>query len=202
MMAVIESAISLPDRYILSLSKNENKFNEKNKTKQSWKIHSRKASMVLTVKAVLWLISSLLKNIWPTSVSQNRREVSKNSCSLRFSAFMREKNTYDSAAVNISVFIEQRNISFQNDISLKTMRLGVLSGEKLKNRETHGRNVSLDQLGNWRAIADLFVMFIPWQVKKLQKFINVCLKVGYSANLKHSKSTRRQLIAPWKCTKS
>ena len=26
---------------------------------------------------------------------------------------------YDSATVNISVFIEQRNISFQNDISLK-----------------------------------------------------------------------------------
>ena len=95
----------------------------------------------------------------------------------------------------------QRNISFQNDISLKTMRLGVLSGEKLKNRKTHGRIVSLDQLGSWRAIADLFVMFIPWQVKKLQKFINVCLKVGYSANLKHSKSTRRQLIAPWKCAK-
>ena len=35
--------------------------------------------------------------------------------------------TYDSATVNISVFIEQRNISFQHDISLKTMRLGVLS---------------------------------------------------------------------------
>ena len=34
MMALIESAISLPDRYILSLSKNENKFNEKDKTKQ------------------------------------------------------------------------------------------------------------------------------------------------------------------------
>ena len=28
---------------------------------------------------------------------------------------------YESATVNISVFIEQRNISFQNDISLKTM---------------------------------------------------------------------------------
>ena len=149
---IIQSAISLPDRYILSLSKNENKFNEKNKTKQSWKIHSRKASMVFTVKAVLWLISSLLKNIWPTSVSQNRREVSKNSCSLRFSAFMREKN-HDSAAVNISVFIEQRNISFQNDISLKTMRLGVLSWQKLKNRETHGRIVSFDKL---REIAEYF----------------------------------------------
>ena len=60
-----------------------------------------------------------------------------------------------------SHFIEQRNISFHNDISLKTMRLGVLSGEKLKNLETHGRIVSLDQLGIRRAIADLFVMFIP-----------------------------------------
>ena len=34
--------------------------------------------------------------------------------------YMRRIN-YDSATVNISVFIEQRNISFQNDISLKTM---------------------------------------------------------------------------------
>ena len=54
--------------------------------------------------------------------------------------------TYDSATVNISVFIEQRKLSFQNDISLKTMRLGVLSCEKLKHRETHGGIVSLDQL--------------------------------------------------------
>ena len=39
----------------------------------------------------------------------------------------KENQYYDSATVNISVFIEQRNISFQNDISLKNMRLGVLS---------------------------------------------------------------------------
>ena len=51
--------------------------------------------------------------------------------------------TYDSATVNISVFIDQRNISFQNDISLKTMRLGVLSWEKLKHCETHGRQNGL-----------------------------------------------------------
>ena len=35
--------------------------------------------------------------------------------------------TYDSATVNISVFIAKKNISFQNYTSLKTMRLGVLS---------------------------------------------------------------------------
>ena len=33
------------------------------------------------------------------------------------------------------------------------------------------------------------------RVKKLQKFINFCLKVGHSANLKHSKFTR----IPWSC---
>ena len=65
---------------------------------KNWKIYSRKTSMVLTVKP----ISSHLQKIWPTSVSQNRREVS---CSLRFPAFMRRIN-YDSATVNISVFIE------------------------------------------------------------------------------------------------
>ena len=32
--------------------------------------------------------------------------------------------------------------------------------EKLKNRETHGRIVSLDYLGGRRAITDLFVMFL------------------------------------------
>ena len=50
-------------------------------------------------------------------------------------------------------------------ISLKTMRLGVLSWEKLKNRETQGRIVSLDQqLGVEEQffVADLFIMFIAW----------------------------------------
>ena len=43
------------------------------------------------------------------------------------SVLIHKENQYnDSVTVNISVFIEQRNISFQNDISLKTMRLGVL----------------------------------------------------------------------------
>ena len=77
---------------------------------------------------------------------------------------------YDSATVNNSVFIEQRNISFQNNISLKkTMRLGVSSWKKLKHRETHGRIVSLEQTGSRKAIADLFVMFIAWRSQKASK---------------------------------
>ena len=97
----------------------------------------------------------------------------------------------DSATVNISVFIEQWNISFQNDISLKTMRLGVLSREKLKHRETHGRIVSLGQLrlGVEEQLLIFSSCLSPGRVKKLQKFINFGFKVGHSANLKHSKST-------------
>ena len=33
---------------------------------------------------------------------------------------------YDSTTINISFFIQQRSISFQNDISQKAVRLGVL----------------------------------------------------------------------------
>ena len=44
------------------------------------------------------------------------------------SVLIHKENQYDdSVTVNIFVCIEQRNISFQNDISLKNMRLGVLS---------------------------------------------------------------------------
>ena len=75
---------------------------------------------------------------------------------------------------------EQRNISFQNDISLKTMRLGVLSCEKLKHRETHDRIVSLDRLR--RGVEEQLLVFSasclsPGRVKKLQKFINSKLAI-------------------------
>ena len=44
------------------------------------------------------------------------------------SVLIHKENQYDdSVTVNISIFIKQTNISFQNDISLKNMRLGVLS---------------------------------------------------------------------------
>ena len=137
---------------------------------KNWKIYSRKTSMVLAVKAVLKLILSHSKTIWWTSVSQNGCEVS---CPLRFLVITwGVLINYDSTTVNIAVFIEQRNISFQNDISLKTMRLGVLLWEKLKNRETQGRIVSLDHLGSRRAIyfiANLFIMFIVWMSQKASK---------------------------------
>ena len=96
--------------------------------------------------------------------------------------YMRRINYY-SATVDISVLIGQINIAFRN-ISLQTMRLG-----------------GLDQLGSRRAMQLLIFLscLSPGRVKKLQKFINSCLKVGHSANLKHSKSTYnwRELIVQW-----
>ena len=86
--------------------------------------------------------------------------------------------------------IERRNISFQNDISLKTMTLGVLSWEKLKSWAWTSLGVEVQLL--------IFSSLSPGSVKTFQKFINFCLKVGHSANLKHSKSTWGQLIVLWK----
>lgn len=86
------------------------------------------------------------------SVSQNRREVS---CWRLYTAILgvyMGRINHDSARVNISVFIEQRNISFQNDISLKNHEIGSLvvrPWEKLKNRETHGRIVRVGRSASY-----------------------------------------------------
>ena len=74
----------------------------------------RKIIKVLTVEAALELISSHLK--WPTK--EDYLEVSCLSYTRRIN--------YDLATVNISVFIQQRNISFQSVISQKAVRFGVL----------------------------------------------------------------------------
>ena len=67
--------------------------------------------------------------------------------------------------------------------------------KKYKNRDTHGRIVSLDQLrlGVEEQLLIFSSCLSPGRVKKLQKFINFCLKVGHSANLKHWKSAWRLL---------
>ena len=132
-------------------------------------------------------------------VSQNRRVVWSPAACDSLGVYMR-RITYDSATVNISVFIEQRNISFQHDISLTTMRLGVLSWEQLKNRETHGRIVSFDQL---REIADLFVMFIAWTSQKASKVHKLVSKLAIVLiwNIQSPHEDNRP-VPPVKCTKS
>ena len=56
----------------------------------------------------------------------SRKMVAKSVVQLAIPGNYMRRINYDSTTVNISVFIEQRNVSFENDISLKTMRLGVL----------------------------------------------------------------------------
>ena len=81
------------------------------------------------------------------------------------------------------------------------MRLGVLSWKKLKwNRGTHGRIVSLDQLGGRRAIADLFVMFIAWTSQKssnVHKLLSQSWPYRLIWNIQ-SAHELRQLIVLWK----
>ena len=97
--------------------------------------------------------------------------------------YMRRIN-FDSATVNISVLIKQRNISFQgqNDISQRAVR---------KVKESWAWTT-------WGVEEQLLISsscLSPGRVKKLQKFKN------YSANLKHSKSTWRQLISSYRSYK-
>ena len=69
-----------------------------------------------------------------------------------------------------------------------------------KSRDSR-QNLSLDQLGESNSslqISSSCFIISPGRVKKVQKFVNFCLKVGHSVNLKHSKSTRRQLILLWR----
>ena len=49
------------------------------------------------------------------------------------------------------------------------MRLDQSCNHTKKNRDTHGRIVSLDQLGSRRAIADLIIMFVGWTSQKASK---------------------------------
>ena len=100
------------------------------------------------------------------------------------------KINYDSATENISVFIQQRNISFQNDISLKTMRLGVFSWEKLKKWWDLCQNSELEPAGESKS--NFWSLRHVYCLNESKSF-----KVGYRANLKHSKSTWRQLIVLW-----
>ena len=103
-----------------------------------------------------------------------------------------ERINYDSATASISVFIQQRDISFQKNHEIRSLIM-----RKVRKLWDSRQNHELDQLWSRRAI--LLLIFLsclsPGWVKKFQKFINFCLKVGCSANSKHSKSTRRL----WSC---
>ena len=132
-----------------------------------------------------------MRNIWPTSISQNRREVSG---SLQFSAFMHEENHLRfSSSKHFRFYWTKKHVTAEWYFT-KNHEIGSLVVRKVKtswDSRQRNRKLGTASLGSRRAIADLFVLFIAGRIKKLQKFINFCLKVGHSANLKHSKSTRQ-----------
>ena len=95
------------------------------------------------------------------------------------------------AGKDFRFYSTKKLISFQNDVSLTTIRLGVLWWE------SH-TIVSLDQLGgsksNYWSFRHVYRLD---ESKKLQKFINFCLKVGHNANLKHLVHMKN-IIVLWK----
>ena len=112
---------------------------------KNWKIFFRGK------QAWFWQLNPYFNSfrlIWRTYGRQvSRKTVAKSLAACDSRRLHDQENQCDSATANISVFIEQRNISFQNDISLKTMKLGVFSREKLKNLKTQGRIVTWTSLG-------------------------------------------------------
>ena len=141
-------------------------------------------------------MSSPLKSIWPTSVSQNRREVS---CSLRFLAFTEENHLRFSNSKHFCFYWTKKHFISEWYFT-KNHEIG-----SLVVRKVNGRIASLDQLrlGVEEQLLIFSSCLSPGRVKKLQKFIKLCVKVGHSANLKHSKSTWRQSSCDSsKCTKS
>ena len=73
--------------------------------------------------------------------------------------------------------------------------------EKFKKSRESRQNRELGQacgVEEQLLISSSYFIISPGRVKDFQKFINFCLKVGHSANLKHSKSTIRKLILLWK----
>ena len=117
-------------------------------------------------------------------------------CSLQFRCFNLKRINCDSASVNISVFIQPKKHFISEWYFPKNHEIGSFVVRKVK------------KLWDSRGVQEQLLMrsscLSPGRVKKLQKFIKSCLKLeklAMSANLKHSKSTWRQLIVLWKTDK-
>ena len=98
--------------------------------------------------------------------------------------YMRRIINYDWATVNISVLIKQRNISVSEWYFPKNHEIVSLVVRKVKN---------LRESRQYRELT--------WtSEKRFKKFINFCLKVGHSANLKHIKFHMKTTYRPVKGT--
>ena len=129
------------------------------------------------------------------SVSQKRREVSCWRCCTACNSLRRSN---DSAIVNNSLFIQPKKQFISEWYSLITMRLGVLSWEKLNwNRDNNGR---IERIVSWGVEDQLLIpssCLSPVRVNKLQTFINFCLKVGHSYNLSSCERYKSTFSTSW-----
>ena len=138
----------------------------------NWMLYSRKTSMVLTVKAVLYLISSPLKNIQMAD-----KYVAKPSRSLLQLAILSvnmRRITYDSHFSNSRHFrFYWTKKHFTSEwYFTKNHHIGSLVVRKVKTSWDSRQNRELGPAsrGSRRAIADLFgVMFIAWTSQKASK---------------------------------
>ena len=119
-------------------------------------------------------------------VSQNRREVS---CSLRFTRCLHEENhlRFSNSKHFRFYWTKKHFISACIWYFTKNHEIGSLVVRTVKRSWDSRQNRELRP-----ASRNCWSFLSPGRVKKLQKFVNFCLKVGHSANLKHSKSTWRQ----------
>ena len=117
-------------------------------------------------QAWFWQLSAYFdafRRIWRTYGRQVSRKTVAKSLAACNSRRLHEENRFSNSK-HFCFSIKQRNISFHNDISLKTMRLGVLSWEKLKSWAWTSLGVEVQLV--------IFSSLSPGRVKKLQKFIN------------------------------
>ena len=116
-------------------------------------------------QAWFWQLSAYFdafRRFWRTYGRQVSRKTVAKSLTACDSRRLHEENRFSNSK-HFCFSIEQRNVSFQNIISLKTMRLGVL-WEKLKSWAWTSLGVEVQLL--------IFSSLSPGRVKKLQKIIN------------------------------
>ena len=134
------------------------------------------------------------------SVSSNRREVSCwRRCTACNSLHLHEENQLRFSNSKHFHFYSTKKHFISEWYFPKNHEIGSLAVRKVKKSWDSRQN---RELGPAYGVEEQLLIasscLSPGRLKKLPKFISFCLKVGHSANLKHSNSTWSQLIVLWK----
>ena len=109
------------------------------------------------------------------------------SCSLRFTRRLHEENHLRFSNSKHFRFYWTKKHFISEWYFTKNHEIGSLVVRKVKKSWDSQQNRELRQASRNCWIFSSWLS--PGRVKKLQKFINFCLRVGHSANMKYSKST-------------